>query len=155
MLFIPVFDLNAGINQALSDNPALPPERGEVVYSCNQKSPHQIYIIGMGHRDTLTYANGSDTVKSQIEIYRIGEWLIQKEGLELHLPEGLIFYLCTGKSITTFVYLPSTLSILIQPPWSLIIPWLMLRPNPVPSPFFVVKNGSMILSSIPAGIPAP
>jgi hypothetical protein len=88
LLFIPAFDLNAGINQALSDNPALPPERGEVVFSCNEKSPNRIYIIGMGHRDTLTRANGSNTVKSQIEVYRIGEWLIQKEGLELLLPEG-------------------------------------------------------------------
>jgi hypothetical protein len=42
----------------------------------------------MSHRDTLTRANGSNTVKSQIEVYRIGEWLIQNRGLELLLPEG-------------------------------------------------------------------
>lgn len=88
LLLIPGFNLNAGPNQDFPDAPALPSERGEVVFSCNERSPNQIYIIGMSHRDTLTHANGSNTVKSQIEIYRIGEWLIQKEGLELLLPEG-------------------------------------------------------------------
>ncbi|MBI5057851.1 MAG: hypothetical protein HZB61_14660 [Nitrospirae bacterium] len=87
-LLIPGFNLNAGPNQDLPAAPALPSERGEVVFSCNERSPNQIYIIGMGHRDTLTRANGSNTMKSQIEVYRIGEWLIQKEGLELLLPEG-------------------------------------------------------------------
>jgi len=88
LLLVPGFNLNAGQNQDVPDIPSLPPKRGEVVFSCNQRSPNQIYIIGMGHRDTLTHANGSDTLKSQIEVYRIGEWLIQKEGLELLLPEG-------------------------------------------------------------------
>jgi len=88
LLLVPGFNLNAAPNLGIQDAPALPSERGEIVFSCNQKSPHQIYIIGMGHRDTLTHSNGSSTVKSQIEIYRIGEWLIQKEGLELLLPEG-------------------------------------------------------------------
>lgn len=88
LLIIPGFNLNAFPNQDFQDSPALPPERGEVVFSCNERSPNQIYIIGMSHGDTLTHANGSDTVKSQIEVYRIGEWLIQKEGLELLLPEG-------------------------------------------------------------------
>ncbi len=88
VLLVPGFNLNAAPNQDVLDAPGLSPERGEVVFRCNQRSPNQIYIIGMGHRDTLTYANGSDTLKSQIEVYRIGEWLIQQEGLELLLPEG-------------------------------------------------------------------
>jgi len=88
LLLIPGFNLNAGLNQDAPDAPAIPTERGEVVFRCNERSPNQVYIIGMSHRDTLTRANGSNTVKSQIEVYRIGEWLIQKEGLELLLPEG-------------------------------------------------------------------
>jgi len=88
LLLIPDFNLYAGLNQDVPDSPALPSERGEVVFSCNERSPNQIYIIGMSHRDTLTRANGSNTVKSQIEVYRIGEWLIQNRGLELLLPEG-------------------------------------------------------------------
>jgi hypothetical protein len=88
LLLIPGFNLHASLYQDVPEAPALPSERGEVVFSCNEKSPNQIYIIGMGHRDTLTRANGSNTVKSQVEVYRIGEWLIQKEGLELLLPEG-------------------------------------------------------------------
>ncbi len=88
LLLVPGFSLNAAQNQGVPDAPGLPPERGEVVFSCNERSPNQIYIIGIGHRDTLTHANGSDTLKSQIEVYRIGEWLIQNRGLELLLPEG-------------------------------------------------------------------
>lgn len=88
VLLVPGFNLNAAPNQEILDAPGLSPDRGEVVFTCNQRSPNQIYIIGMGHRDTLTHANGSNTMKSQIEVYRIGEWLIQKEGLELLLPEG-------------------------------------------------------------------
>jgi len=88
LLLIPDFNLYAGLNQDVPDSPALPSERGEVVFSCNERSPNQIYIIGMSHRDTLTRTNGSNTVKSQIEVYRIGEWLIQNRGLELLLPEG-------------------------------------------------------------------
>lgn len=87
-LLIPGFNLNAGQNQDFPDIPALPRERGEVVFSSNERSPNQIYIIGISHRDTMTRANGSNTLKSQMEVYRIGEWLIQKEGLELLLPEG-------------------------------------------------------------------
>ena len=88
LLLVPGFNLNAGTNQDFPAIPALPTERGEVVFSFNEGSPNQIYIIGMSHRDTLTRANGSNTVKSQIEVYRIGEWLIQNRGLELLLPEG-------------------------------------------------------------------
>ena len=90
LLFIPATHLNAGTNQDARDIPAIPFERGEVVFSSNERSPNQIYIIGMSHRDTLTRANGSNTVKSQIEAYRIGEWLIQNKGLELLLPEGFL-----------------------------------------------------------------
>jgi hypothetical protein len=88
LLLIPGFNLNAGTTQGAADIPAIPLERGEVVFRCNEKSPDQIYIIGISHRDTLTRTNGSNTVKSQIEVYRIGEWLIQNKGLELLLPEG-------------------------------------------------------------------
>lgn len=88
VLLIPGFNLNAGTDHGAADIPAIPFEHGEVVFSCNERSPNQIYIIGMSHRDTFTGANGSNTVRSQIEVYRIGEWLIQNRGLELLLPEG-------------------------------------------------------------------
>lgn len=66
----------------------IPEEIGKVVYEHRSESPYRIYIIGMGHRDTLTGTNGAETVQSQIEAYRIGEWLVHNEGLELLLPEG-------------------------------------------------------------------
>ena len=41
--------------------------------------------------------------------------------------------------------LPSSLVAVIQPSWSSMIPWVTLRPSPVPSPTpFVVKKGSKI-----------
>lgn len=68
--------------------PIIPLEQGEIIYHYNEKSPNQLYIIGMGHRDTLTGLNGINTVKTQVEVYRICEWLIRNRGLELLLPEG-------------------------------------------------------------------
>lgn len=44
----------------------VPEELGEVVYQYNRQSPRQLYIVGMGHRDSLTGSNGADTVQSQI-----------------------------------------------------------------------------------------
>jgi hypothetical protein len=42
----------------------------------------------MSHRDSLTRQNGGYTSRVQAEVYKIGEWLIHNEGLELLLPEG-------------------------------------------------------------------
>jgi hypothetical protein len=61
---------------------------GEIIYQHNEKSPSQLYIIGMSHRDSLTRRNGSQTSRVQAETYKIGEWLIHNKGLELLLPEG-------------------------------------------------------------------
>jgi hypothetical protein len=67
---------------------ALPPEYGEVIYCCNEKSPNQLFIIGMSHRDAVSRLNGLNTSRVQAEVYKLGEWLIQNRGLELLLPEG-------------------------------------------------------------------
>jgi hypothetical protein len=88
LLLIYVAHPDDALNKGLTNIPAIPFEQGEVVYSCNETSPDQVYIIGISHRDTLTRANGSDTLRSQIETFRISEWLIQNMGLELLLPEG-------------------------------------------------------------------
>lgn len=66
----------------------IPPERGEVIFNCNGKSSNQIYIIGSSHPDTLTMANGNNTVRAQMEIYWIGEWLIENKDVQLILPES-------------------------------------------------------------------
>jgi hypothetical protein len=67
---------------------ALPGDFGEVVCRFNEKSPNQLYIIGMAHRDSLTWSNDSRTPRVQAEVYKIGEWLIRNQGVELLLPEG-------------------------------------------------------------------
>jgi hypothetical protein len=81
-------------SKALQSAPAeghpskFPSECGEVICRSNEKGQGQIYIVALGHRDALTRLNGSTTVKVQAEIYRIGDWLIHQEGIELLLPEG-------------------------------------------------------------------
>ncbi len=68
--------------------PEIPAEYGEIIYRFNEKSPNQIFIIGISHRDALTCLNGNNTSRVQAEIYKIGDWLIHNQGLELLLPEG-------------------------------------------------------------------
>lgn len=66
----------------------IPAEFGEIIYRCNQRSPNQLFIIGMAHRDALTGLSGADIPRVQAEVYKLGEWLIQNERCELLLPEG-------------------------------------------------------------------
>ena len=66
----------------------IPAEFGTVLHGINGKSSTHLFIIGTGHRDTLTNENGSTTVRSQLEVYRIAEWLSSNRGVELLLPEG-------------------------------------------------------------------
>jgi hypothetical protein len=94
MLFVLAFTfLLAFVSQG--DSPSftaeqnlLPPDYGKVISLYNRESPHQLYIIGMTHRDTLTGCNSDQTPRVQAEVYKIGEWLIQNRGVELVLPEG-------------------------------------------------------------------
>ncbi len=76
--------------------PQINVEYGEVIYQINEKSPNQIFIIGISHRDSLTCLNGENTSRVQAEVYKIGDWLIHQQGLELLLPEGF-FAGKTGK----------------------------------------------------------
>jgi len=73
----------------------IPATYGEIIYRFNEKSPNQIFIIGISHRDALTCLNGVNTSKVQAEIYKIGDWLIHNQGLELLLPEGFFKSLST------------------------------------------------------------
>lgn len=66
----------------------LPKDYGKVVCRFNDKSANQLYVIGIAHRDSLTRSNGSLTPRVQAEVYKIGEWLIQNQKVELLLPEG-------------------------------------------------------------------
>jgi hypothetical protein len=68
--------------------PSLPPAYGKIIYSYNENSPRKLYIIGISHRDSKNCLNGSNTAKTQLEVYRIGEWLKQNRQLDILLPEG-------------------------------------------------------------------
>ena len=81
----------------------MPLEYGEVIYRMNARSPRQLYIIGISHRDPNSGANGATTVQAQMEIFRIGEWLKKNMHLNLLLPEGYFNNRITGSSS-----LPST-----------------------------------------------
>jgi len=90
-LCIPAFLLllSAANSQPLeTEGCVLPEDYGEVVCRYNEKSPNQLYVIGIAHRDSLTRSNGSRTPRIQAEVYKIGEWLIRNQGVELLLPEG-------------------------------------------------------------------
>lgn len=88
LIFAPLTHLDIDFNPEVSGSFSEQFEHGEVVFQCNEKSPRQVYIIGISHRDTFTRQNGADTVMSQVEAYRIGEWLNQHREIELLLPEG-------------------------------------------------------------------
>ena len=75
----------------------IPPQYGKVIYQLNEKSPNQLFIIALGHRDTVTCLNGDNTSRIQAEVYKIGDWLIHSEGLGLLLPEG--FFKSTSTKI--------------------------------------------------------
>jgi len=74
--------------QALLSRSSILLPYGQVIFRYNEKSPKQVFIIGMSHRDTLTRGNASQTSRVQAEVYKIGEWLIHNEGVQLLLPEG-------------------------------------------------------------------
>lgn len=77
---------------------AIPAEYGDAIFRINPHSPRQLYIIGINHRDPNSGANNSTTVRTQLEIFRIGEWLKENRGLDLLLPEG---YFSAGKTMSS------------------------------------------------------
>ena len=96
LLSVSFFLLSIPLSTAQT-NSILPPQYGRGIYQLNEKSPNQVFIIGLSHRDTLTCLNGDNTSKVQAEVYKIGDWLIHNQGLELLLPEG--FFKSTSTKI--------------------------------------------------------
>lgn len=76
---------------------SVPTEYGEIIFRKNPQAPQQIYIIGQSHRSALTGRAGPDLIEVQAEIYRIGEWLILENNVELLLPEGFFQKTTAGK----------------------------------------------------------
>jgi hypothetical protein len=73
---------------SLSPTQTIPARFGRVIYHHGKPGAKHLYIVGMGHRDTLTRSNGDKTALIQAEVYRIGEWLIENADIDLLLPEG-------------------------------------------------------------------
>ncbi|RJX34075.1 MAG: hypothetical protein C4531_04550 [Desulfurivibrio sp.] len=82
------FPAAAAGRPAAAEHPQLPSAYGEIIYRINEESAGQVYIIGISHRDAASRSNNDDTVRTQAEIFRIGEWLNSNRQLELLLPEG-------------------------------------------------------------------
>ncbi len=95
-LLLIFFSLPLSIPSHAETDLKIPIEHGEVICRFNEKSPNQIFIIGISHRDSLTCLNGENTSRVQAEVYKIGDWLIHHRGPELLLPEGF-FLSKTGK----------------------------------------------------------
>lgn len=86
--FLLLILLQGALSHAAVTEPCVPNEYGTVICRYNEKSPTQLYIIGIGHRDTLAGSNAPLTSRIQAEVYKIAEWLVQNQGVELLLPEG-------------------------------------------------------------------
>lgn len=71
-----------------ADTAGLPVELGAIVYQKNPERPFQLFIIGNSHRSSVSGENGINTVLAQVQTYRIAEWLIRQQQIELLLPEG-------------------------------------------------------------------
>lgn len=87
LFFLPAAS-SAAVNLPSQPATAIPAEFGEVIFEIPGKSDRHLFIVGHSHRSARTGANGANTVQAQAEVYRIGEWLIQREGVRLLLPEG-------------------------------------------------------------------
>lgn len=88
-LFAGMAQADFQVNQSVMEESApLPDEFGEVVFRFNAASPNQLYVVAVSHRDSVTGGNGSNTVRAQADVYKIGEWLVLNEQVELLLPEG-------------------------------------------------------------------
>jgi len=95
-------------------NAVFPREYGDIIYRINEESPNQLYIIGMSHRDTLTRENGKATVRTQAELYKIGEWLVREEEVRLILPEG--FFKSSGPALTNQLEKPRIIKTAMNTP---------------------------------------
>ena len=85
----------------LVPSPSIPYEYGKVIYQKDGNQDQHLYIICQSHRNATTGTNGRNTAKVQAEIYRIGEWLIRNEQIELLLPEGFFRKKGGGKQAAT------------------------------------------------------
>lgn len=84
------------LNDLLPEAVSVPSEYGRVIFRHDAGTGNHLYIIGISHRDTLTRAAGLKTTQVQSEVYRIGQWLIENESVDLLLPEG--FFTSSGNS---------------------------------------------------------
>lgn len=96
----PALDAAEAPNRAGAFAHDFPVEFGEIVYQTPETNGPRIYIIANGHRSAVSGAGNAAVVESQIETFRIGEWLINQSRIELLLPEGF-FGEWPGKSSDT------------------------------------------------------
>ncbi|OEU64763.1 MAG: hypothetical protein BA863_15870 [Desulfovibrio sp. S3730MH75] len=81
-------EAKAGPQLASDDEIDFPEQLGEIVYQTQTAAASRIYIIANGHRSAINGANAVKTLQAQVETFRIGEWLINQNRIEMLLPEG-------------------------------------------------------------------
>ena len=78
-----------------------PEQLGVIVYQTQASATSRIYIIANGHRSAIDGANTAETVQAQVETFRIGEWLINQNRIDLLLPEGFFGEMASSPEIDT------------------------------------------------------
>lgn len=81
-------EANAVYPQTFSSISDFPEQFGEIVYQTTKEARSRIYIIANGHRSAVNGASNTRILQAQLETFRIGEWLINQNRIELLLPEG-------------------------------------------------------------------
>lgn len=87
-VFVPTSSSHTGDPAEYSGSLNIPSQYGEIVYTKPGHGKKHVYIIFQSHRSSLTGLNNSDTVQAQADIYRVQEWIVRNENVQLLLPEG-------------------------------------------------------------------
>lgn len=66
----------------------LPKKYGKIIYRTPGTKDRRIFIVFQAHRSSVNGRNSRVIVEAQSDIYRIEEWLVQRQNVELLLPEG-------------------------------------------------------------------
>ncbi|MDT8418944.1 MAG: hypothetical protein RQ754_00780 [Desulfuromonadales bacterium] len=83
-----------------TDGTGLLDQFGTIVYQTQHAAAARLYIIANGHRSAIRGAGAAETLQAQIETFRIGEWLISQNRIDVLLPEGFFGEAGTASTIS-------------------------------------------------------
>ncbi|PLX88573.1 MAG: hypothetical protein C0619_12335 [Desulfuromonas sp.] len=83
-----------------TDGTGLLDQFGTIVYQTQHAAAARLYIIANGHRSAISGASVAETLQAQVETFRIGEWLINQNRIDVLLPEGFFGVKGTANTIS-------------------------------------------------------